>query len=127
PLRKIVAEYCFDTFPGTTRILGFTQLNPKVHSVHSAAWEYNLHPESLQKLLLLTGILDPKSEKLSNDHALFDVATGHPVIERFKHSFTTAKSAEYLNIQRPFSDELLGGKYLPQFVKSKPGWYIHPV
>ncbi len=127
PLRKIVADYCFDTFPGWGRVLGFTQSNPKIHSVHSASHDYGLHPALLQKLLLLTGVLDPKSETLSNDHALFDVATGHPVIERFKHSLTASKAAEYLKVQRPFSDELLGGKYLPRLVQSRPGCAIHAV
>lgn len=127
PLRKIVADYCFDTIPGRTRVLGFTQSNPKVHSVHSAAHEYDLHPKLLQRLLLPTGVLHPKSETLSNDHALFDAATGHVVIERFLHSLTASKAAEYLNVQRPLSDELLGGKYLPPLVRSRPGNAIHAV
>lgn len=37
PLRKIIAEYCFDTLPDQTQVLGFERPNPKLLSVHSAA------------------------------------------------------------------------------------------
>lgn len=127
PLRRIVAEYCFDNFPGRSQFLGFEQSSPKVHSIHSAALEYGVSPHMLHSLLVLSGVAHPKTKEMSFDHVLFDAALAHPIIERYQNSLPTTKATEYLNIQRPLSDELLGGKYLPQLVRAQPGWPIYPV
>ncbi len=127
PLRKIIAEYCFDTMPGQKPLFGFKPQSAKVHSIHSAASQYGLHPTVLRKLLLLTNVLDKEAEALSDDHAVFDAVAGDIVINRFLHSVSAEEAAEYLNVERPLKNELLGGKYLPPLVQSRPDCVIHAV
>ena len=93
-----------------------------LHSVHSAAKEYGIHPKRLRKLLRLSGFLDKNSHALPNHQVVFPPdAMAREFLLRVRDSMSLAQAGKYLNAPRVQAQLLYESGLIEPFIRGGQG------
>ncbi|MEE1613447.1 hypothetical protein [Microvirga sp. CF3016] len=122
PVRDIVRNHVAETMPvGPGELVLGQEVTRRVHSVHSAATEYGVHPKRLRKLLHATGRIADLDAELSDERVLFDAEKARPFLEHVAGSLPLQQAGAYLNAPRPHERLLFEAGFIRPFILGGTG------
>lgn len=116
PIREIVREHILRTMqvePGTN-LFGAVVAQRWRHSVQSLAAGTGIHPRTLNRALVRTGILVDGDEGRLDATMGFDAAAGEALAQRIRSSISIRKIPDYLNCNRTQAEMLVRQGVIPQ-------------
>ncbi|UIK19356.1 TniQ family protein [Rhizobium leguminosarum] len=117
PIRKVMYDVTLDSLPmGPGDELFGRVTERRIHSVHSAAQEYGIHPKTLRKLLSSAKrVLG--ADVLSDERVLLPKDEMLALVDRMRGNLTSRDATEYLGVSRTLWTVLVNH----QFIKSASG------
>ena len=118
PVREVVREHAIDTLPfGPGDVLfGRKVTERRVHSVHTAARDLNVHPKRLRKALRNVGIVGDGTAGLSDHRVLAPPEAVAALAEGLKDTLRMTEARKYLNVPRPHDMGLLDAGFISPMV-----------
>ncbi|UOA26052.1 TniQ family protein [Pseudosulfitobacter sp. DSM 107133] len=117
PIRGIVREFISDNFPLEvgSDLFGETVVRQRVHSVHSLAKLTGGHHKTINRAMILAGLLDGDPERPSANN-VFDAKAGECLMERIRTSIPVKHLPEYFNCNRVQAEQLVRTGVIPRLV-----------
>ena len=81
-------------------VLGEPVLQRRVYSVYSASRQFGVHPKTLRKFLVGSGLIEDDG-KIADAHATFEANAGERLIAQLKRGISEKPLQSYLNVPRP--------------------------
>lgn len=102
PIRKVVRDFLLDSMPieHGTRLFGEVVDLRRKHSVATLAALKKLHRKTLNRALVLTGLIPEGDPDKIDAHHFFDAAAGELLADRIHASIPVLKASAYLNCNR---------------------------
>lgn len=128
PIRKIIYDVTLDTLPiGPGDELFGRVTDRRVHSVHSAAQEYKIHPKTIRKLMENGKV---KAKVIIGDDTLTDERTILPkdemlmLVDRIRGNISCDYAAAYIGVSRTAFKVLVGDGHIQNSAGfDQPGMY----
>jgi hypothetical protein len=120
PLRELILRHVVETMPvgPGDELFGRQMERRRLHSIHSASKEYQLHPKRLRRLLKAAGYLDEKDVRASDERTLFDSESTAPFLRKLSESMSLTQVGVYLNAPRPIPRLLMDRGFIVPFFRS---------
>ncbi|MWP40068.1 hypothetical protein GQY15_21160 [Rhodobacter sphaeroides] len=116
-IEDLVRDYILDHFsvePGK-KLLGVPVVKHQRHSIGSLAAATGLHPRTLNRALIITGVLSGDPDVVDG-RSSFDAKTGEDLAGRIRNSISTTQLPKYLGCNRTQAQELVRSGVLPRIV-----------
>ncbi|RWL98404.1 MAG: hypothetical protein EOR68_15095 [Mesorhizobium sp.] len=109
PVRDIILEHAVETLPfgpGDT-LFGRDVGARRLHSVHTAAEEFAMHPKRLRKALRKAGLAGKDSDSMIDNRVVADPEQVATLAKELKEAMNMTAARAYLNVPRPHDEGLL--------------------
>ncbi|WP_165504939.1 TniQ family protein [Rhizobium leguminosarum] len=107
PIRKIMYDVTLDTLPiGPGDELFGRVTERRIHSVHSAAQEFGIHPKTLRKLLKNAKAI-VGGDALTDERTLLPKEEMLALVDRIRGNLSAEQAAEHLGVSRTAFDVLV--------------------
>lgn len=110
PIRSVLREHILETMavePGT-RLLGTVVEVRRRHSIASLARTSGLHPKTLNRALVQSGLIPHGDPDRVDGHLSVEAEAGERLAERIKRSIPVVRIPAYLNCNRTQAQMLVG-------------------
>lgn len=97
-------------------VLGRPVTKRILHSVHTAALEYDVHPKRLKKLLVAAGVVRPEQQNDTDNAVRFDARKHHPLLKRIAGSMSLTEVETYLGAGRVQTKLLYDHGFIKPFI-----------
>lgn len=117
PIREVVREFILDHFAieEGTDLFGSPVERQRVHTVHSLARKSGEHPKTVNRAMVLAGLMDGDPEKVSGIR-VFDAQSGEALMSRIRNSIPRKHLPSYLNCNRVQAEQLTRSGIIPSLV-----------
>ncbi|WP_159441698.1 TniQ family protein [Roseivivax lentus] len=121
PIRHVLREHILDAFPigPGTRLFGECVTQRRRHSVSSLSRESGLHPKTLSRALVRSGLIQEQEEQDVDPWSTADARQAGILVQKIKHSIPVKQVPKYLNCNRRQAELLVREGILPQLVTSE--------
>ncbi|MGO6822314.1 TniQ family protein [Rhizobium ruizarguesonis] len=100
PIRKVMYDVTLDTLPiGPGDEMFGRVTERRIHSVHSAAQEYRIHPKTLRKLLQNANVI-LGSDTLTDERTLLPKDEMLALVDRIRGNLSAQHAAEHIGVSR---------------------------
>lgn len=109
PVRDIILEHAVETLPfgpGDT-LFGRDVGARRLHSVHTAAQEFAMHPKRLRKALRKAGLAGKDSDSMIDNRVVADPEQVAALAKELKEAMNMTAARAYLNVPRPHDEGLV--------------------
>jgi hypothetical protein len=116
-VRDIMRQHAVDNFalPGGSNLLGAHLERRRVHSVHTLANEYAIHPKTLRKHLRAAGLIDAAQAEMSDNNIRIEADAAVELARHLAGTLSLADAMEHINAPRAQMDVLIkAGIVTPQ-------------
>lgn len=105
PIRKILREVITETTPLSIgqKVLGQRIVNPRLCTITSVAQFAGLHPQTMENILHVAGVLDQAAETTT----LVNYREIASLVEAAKHAMPVTRVPDFLNVSRPMVASLV--------------------
>lgn len=123
PVRDVILEHAVETLPfgpGDTlfgRDVGIRRL----HSVHTAAEEFAVHPKRLRKALRKAGLAGKDSDSMIDDRVVADPEQVAALAKELKEAMNMTAARAYLNVPRPHDEGLVHAGLIKPMIEKPRG------
>ena len=117
PIRDIVREFISDNFPLDvgSDLFGEVVESQRVHSVHSLAKLTGDHPKTINRAVVLSGLMEGGPDKVSANNVFYAKA-GEILMERIRTSIPVKHLPEYFNCNRVQAEQLVRTGVIPRLI-----------
>lgn len=114
PIREVVREFILDSMPiePGSRLLGEVVEQRRKHSVATLAKQKKLNRKTLNRALVLTGLVPDGDPHAVDTHHFFDAAAGEALADRIHASIPVFRMPAYLNCNRRQAELLVQHRIL---------------
>lgn len=114
PIREVAREFILDHFPidAGTDLMGSIVEQRRLHSAHSLARETGDHPKTINRAVILAGLAEGDTEKVSGS-MVFDAKAAESLMDRIRTSISVSGLQSYLNCNRVQAQQLVRTGVLP--------------
>ena len=118
PLRELIYRHIGNTRPvgPGDEVLGIQVTERKIHSLHTASRQYDVHPKRLRKLLTLSGVLTAQHAPRTDHSCLFDATVNAPLLERIANSMSLKDAETYLGAGRVYAQLFYDHGFIKPFI-----------
>ncbi|TIR76346.1 MAG: hypothetical protein E5X15_18255 [Mesorhizobium sp.] len=123
PVRDIILEHAVETLPfgpGDT-LFGRDVDARRLHSVHTAAQEFAMHPKRLRKALKKAGLAGKDSDSLIDNRVVADPEQVAALARDLKEAMNMTGARAYLNVPRPHDEALVQGGLIKPMIEKPRG------
>ncbi len=108
PIRNHMKEVALEQLPlgPGDRFFGSVETR-RLHSVHSAALQFEVHPKRLKKLLIRSGVVDASCSDLHPDQIVLDAAEMESFVGQMRGSVDTPQAKEHIGATRTHFETLV--------------------
>jgi hypothetical protein len=122
PIRHIMRDVAINTLPlGPGEEFFGPVTERRIHSVHSASREYDIHPARLTKLLAAAGLITEVASKRTFEKILVDAGTMESFVTEAKKSLSTNEAKAALNAKGTQFEQLVKLGYINADVADETG------
>ncbi len=116
PIRDVVREYFLDTMPiePGTKLFGEPVEVRRRHSVASLARQFGLNYRTMNRALVLTGVMPDGEADVLDRLLTVDAVAGERLADRMRRSLSMAAMPEYLNCGRLQAEALIRHRVIPR-------------
>ncbi|PVA05273.1 TniQ family protein [Thalassorhabdomicrobium marinisediminis] len=121
PIRDVARDFILDHFsiePGTN-LMGDIVNERRVHSASSLARESGDHPKTINRAIILAGLADGDTEKVTATMT-FDAKAAEELMDRIRTSISVRGLEGYLNCNRVQAQQLVRTGILPRLLPDGP-------
>ncbi|MBU0643282.1 MAG: TniQ family protein [Alphaproteobacteria bacterium] len=117
PIRDLVREFILDNLPVEvgSDLFGEAVGRQRVHSIHSLAKLTAGHHKTINRAMILAGLLDGDPERPSANN-VFDAEAGECLMERIRTSIPVKRLQGYFNCNRVQAEQLVRTGVIPRLV-----------
>lgn len=117
PIRDLVREFILDNLPVEvgSDLFGEAVGRQRVHSIHSLAKLTGGHHKTINRAMILAGLLDGDPERPSANN-VFDAKAGEWLMERIRTSIPVTLLPGYFNCNRVQAEQLVRTGVIPRLV-----------
>lgn len=117
PIREVAREFILDHFPidAGTNLMGSVVEQRRLHSAHSLARETGDHPKTINRAVILAGLAEGNTEKVSGS-MVFDANAAESLMDRIRTSISVGGLEGYLNCNRVQAQQLVRTSILPRLL-----------
>lgn len=117
PIRGVARDFILDHFPiePGTNLMGTIVESRRLHSAHSLARETGDHPKTVNRAVILAGLADGDTEKVSAA-MVFDAKRAENLMDRIRTSISVGGLQGYLNCNRVQAQQLVRTGVLPRLL-----------
>ncbi|RHZ91192.1 hypothetical protein D1114_20765 [Cereibacter sphaeroides] len=117
-IRGVVREFILDTFPieAGTDLFGEPVDRQRVHSCHSLARKTGEHPKTINRAVVLAGLLDA-DPMVMRANQTFDADRAEALVRRIQDSIPVSKLPAHLNCNRVQAQQLVWSGHIPRLVE----------
>jgi hypothetical protein len=117
PIREVAREFILDHFPieAGTDLMGAVVEQRRLHSAHSLARETGDHPKTINRAVILAGLAEGDTEKVSGS-MVFDANAAESLMDRIRTSISVGGLEGYLNCNRVQAQQLVRTSILPRLL-----------
>ncbi|WP_417269931.1 TniQ family protein [Celeribacter sp.] len=117
PIRNVVREFILNNFPleAGSDLFGEAVEHQRVHSVWSLAKHTGGHPKTINRALVLAGLMEGDPDKVSASK-VFDAKAGEAFMERIRTSIPVKHLPEHLNCNRVQAQQLVFTGVIPRLI-----------
>ncbi|MBO9429627.1 TniQ family protein [Sulfitobacter sp. R18_1] len=117
PIRDVVREFVLDNFPIETGsdLFGEPVEQQRVHSSYSLANLTGDHPKTINRAMVLSGLMEGNPDKVSASK-VFDAKAGEAIMERIRTSIPVKHLPEFLNCNRVQAQQLVSTGVIPRLI-----------
>lgn len=121
PIGNVVREFILDNFPieRGADLFGETVDHQRVHSVYSLAKLTGDHPKTINRAMVLSGLMEGHPDKVSGNKT-FNAEAGEKLITRVQNSMPVTKLPAYLNCNRVQAEQLVRTGIIPNLTNNDP-------
>ncbi|MCE6949791.1 TniQ family protein [Cereibacter sphaeroides] len=116
PIAEVVRNFILDTYaiePGKM-LFGVQVAERRRHSVATLATATGLHPKTLNRALVITGVISSGDPDVIDGRGSFEAGAGEELARRIRDSIPTAQIPAYLGCNRTQAQELVRSGLLPR-------------
>lgn len=117
PVREIVRNYVLDNFSIEVGadLMGETVDRRRVHSIHSLAKQTGDHPKTVNRALVLSGLIDGDPDKVCGTRVC-DADAAEALMQRVRNSIPVTELPTYLNCNRVQAQQFVRSGLIPKLV-----------
>lgn len=119
PIREVVRDFILDHFAIAkgTELLGRPVERQRVHTAHSLARKTGQHSKTVNRAMVLAGVMRGDPEKVSGTR-VFDAEMGEALMSRIRNSIPIKHLPNYLNCNRVQAEQLTRTGIIPSLVQN---------
>lgn len=122
PIREMMRDVAINNLPlGPGEEFFGPVIERRIHSVHSASREYDIHPARLAKLLAAAGFITPETSKRTYEKILIDAHTMEAFVMEAKKGLSGVEAKTALNAQGTQFQQLVRLGYIKPNVTDETG------
>ena len=109
PVRDIVVDHALDTLPfgPGDQLFGRKISTRRLHSVHTAALAFDVHPKRLRRALRTSGIAGKSFDMLPDNKVVAESDVVAALASQLSNTMTMKAARAYLNVPRPHDEGLV--------------------
>lgn len=117
PVREIVRNFVLHNFSIEVGadLMGETVKRRRVHSVHSLAKETGDHPRTVNRALVLSGLMEGDPDKVCGNRVC-DADAAEALMQRVRNSIPVTKLPTYLNCNRVQAQQFVRSGLIPRLL-----------
>jgi hypothetical protein len=115
--REIMRQHALNNFAlaGGRRLFGKSLERRHIHSVHTLAKEYAIHPKTLRKHLKAAGLVNASHAEMSDNNVRIEADAANEIASQLAGTLSIAEAMEHINAPRAQMDVLIkAGIVVPQ-------------
>lgn len=116
-VRGIMRQHAIENFaiPGGSELFGTPLERRRIHSVHTLAKEYAIHPKTLRKHLRAAGLVASSQDELSDNNVRIEADAAVELARQLAGTLSLAETMEHISAPRAQLDALIkAGIVAPQ-------------
>lgn len=121
PVRDIVIDHALDTLPlgPGDQLFGRNISTRRLHSVHTAALAFDVHPKRLRRALRTSGIAGNSFDMLPDNKVVAKSDVVADLARQLSDTMTMKAAREYLNVPRPHDEGLVQSGLIKPLIDRK--------
>lgn len=121
PIKDVVRDFILEHFAleAGTDVFGVPVTERKKHSVQTLAKATGMHPKTVNRAVVLAGLVPQGAPGRPNDVFVFDAAEGEELIARINRSISTRDLAGYINSNRTQAEQLVREGVIPRLIEAE--------
>ena len=118
PVRGIVRNFVLDNFPieAGSDLMGEVVDRQRVHNVYSLAKFTGNHPRTINRAMVLSGLMKGNPDKVCGN-TVCDAKAGEALMQRVQNSMSVTRVSGYLNCNRVQAQQLVMTGLIPRLLK----------
>lgn len=121
PIKDVVRDFILEHFSleAGTSVFGVQVASRKKHSVQTLAKATGMHPKTVNRAVVLAGLVPQGSPGRPNDAFVFDADEGERLMARIQRSIPARDLASYINSNRMQAELLVREGIIPRLIEAE--------